>query len=69
MHKNAKVLLDVAFQKRTTELMKIAEDKGLLVVHGWRMLLYQGMKQFELYTKQKAPLVAMSKVLEDALPD
>lgn len=69
MHKEAKVLFDVAFQKRTTELMKNAENRGLLVVHGWRMLLYQGMKQFELYTKQKAPLEAMSKVLEEALPD
>lgn len=68
-HKEAKILFDVAFQKRTTDLMKFAEDNGLLVVHGWRMLLYQGMKQFELYTKQKAPIEVMSKVLEDALPD
>lgn len=69
MHKNAKVFFDVAFQKRTTETMKIAEESGLLVVHGWRMLLYQGMEQFELYTKQKAPIDAMSRVLEEALPD
>lgn len=68
-HKNAKVLFDVAFQKRTTELMKLAEANGLLVVHGWRMLLYQGMQQFELYTNQKAPIEAMGRVLEEALPD
>lgn len=68
-HKEARILFDVAFQKRTTELMKSAEEKGLLVVHGWRMLLYQGMQQFELYTKQKALIDAMSRVLEEALPD
>lgn len=68
-HKQAKILFDVAFQKRTTELMKLAEDNGLSVVHGWRMLLYQGMQQFELYTKQKAPIEVMSRVLEEALPD
>ena len=68
-HPTATVLLDVVFQKRTTELDLCAINKGLKVAYGWRMLLLQGVAQFKLYTKQTPPIEAMSKVLEAALPE
>lgn len=61
-------VLDVVFQTRSTVLTRAALARGLGVASGWRMLLHQGAAQFELYTAQEAPLVAMAAVLEAALP-
>jgi shikimate dehydrogenase len=63
-HKNASVLLDVVFQTKTTALVKAASSLGIKTACGWRMLLLQGAEQFELYTKESAPLDAMGQVLE-----
>lgn len=68
-HKSAKVLFDVSFSNRNSEIVKIAEDNGMITVSGWRMLLHQGAKQFELYTGLSAPVDVMSKALEDNLPE
>lgn len=66
-HKVAKSLLDVVFSPKETPIVKLAGQNGLTVVPGWRMLLHQAIFQFELYTKEKAPIEIMSKVLSDAL--
>ena len=67
LHKKAKVLFDVSFANRKSELIKIAEARGLVTICGWRMLLHQGAKQFEFYTNQTAPIEEMSKALEENL--
>lgn len=66
-HKNASVVLDVVFTSYMTDLTTEAKKRGLKYASGWRMLLLQGAKQFELYTKEKAPVDAMGAVLEDWL--
>lgn len=68
-HTHGKALFDVVFQHRRTQLMTEAEHRGWVIIPGWRMLLHQAMGQFKLYTGQDAPVEAMGKVLEKALPD
>jgi len=66
-HINIKYLLDVVFQIKKTPLTILAEQKNIKVAYGWKMLLYQAIKQFELYTNKKAPKQIMEKILYDAL--
>jgi shikimate dehydrogenase len=61
-------VLDVVYHARSTSLTDNAERLGIPSVSGWRMLLHQGAAQFELYTGETAPLLAMGTVLEAALP-
>ena len=68
-HPKAKVVFDVVFHSRTTPLIQRAKELGLTVVPGWKMLLYQTVSQFELYTKIPAPIDVLSKVLEESLPE
>lgn len=67
LHPNCRVVFDVIFNELMTDLTINATKKNLLVVSGWRMLLHQGAKQFELYTEKKAPVDAMGQVLLDWL--
>ena len=46
-----------------TALIKAAKEKGAIVVPGIRMLLHQALKQFELFTEQKAPKLEMENAL------
>lgn len=66
-HKKVSVVFDVVFNQYMTDLTREAKEKGLKYVSGWRMLLLQGAKQFELYTSMDAPLDAMGQVLLDWL--
>jgi len=65
-HPSATAVLDVVFGKKETPLIARARSMGLRVAPGWRMLLHQATKQFELYTGQTAPIDAMSQVLSAA---
>lgn len=67
-HTNGEVLLDVVFQKKQTPLVKAASEQGWRVAPGWRMLLHQALRQFELYTEKKPPVSVMERVLAEALP-
>lgn len=66
-HKNVKLVFDVIFNQYMTDLTNDAKNRGLKYVSGWRMLLLQGAKQFELYTSEKPPVNAMGQVLLDWL--
>jgi shikimate dehydrogenase len=48
---------------KETALVKAANAKGASVVLGIRMLLHQAVKQFELFTEQKAPLEDLEAAL------
>lgn len=48
---------------RETELIERVRQNGATPVPGIRMLLYQALPQFELFTEQKAPKEAMEKAL------
>lgn len=46
-----------------TELIKKAREKGAKVIPGIRMLLHQGLAQFELFTEKPAPRKEMEAAL------
>jgi shikimate dehydrogenase len=60
------VVMDIIFSPRNTELIKTALEKGARVIYGYKMLLYQGMEQFKIYTGMEAPAAEMEKVLNES---
>lgn len=66
-HENGEWLLDVVFQEIETDIIKEAEKQGWKTTKGWRMLLHQALKQFELYTGEEAPEKEMGRVLKEGL--
>ena len=56
------IVIDIIYKK--TKLLQVAEKKGCLYQDGLPMLLYQGVKAFEIWTGQKAPVEVMKEVLE-----
>lgn len=54
---------DAVYNPFETKLIKEAKEAGCKVAIGHRMLLWQGVAQFELYTGQKAPVAVMEKAL------
>ncbi len=57
------IVFDTIYHPRDTRLLQDAARAGAITIPGWQMLLYQGVKQFELYTGIPAPLDAMRKIL------
>jgi len=66
LHKNLSVY-DLIYNPEKTPLIKEAEKLGLPAANGLGMLLYQGAKSFELWTKKKAPIAVMKESLVKAL--
>jgi len=64
---NRLTVFDVVYNPRDTRLLIEARERGCAVVYGYKMLLYQAVKQFELFTGLKAPLPAMESALTQAL--
>ncbi len=56
------IIVDIIYKK--TPLLKKAEEKGCLWQDGLPMLLYQGVRSFEIWTKREAPVEVMRKILE-----
>ena len=46
---------DVVFNPPATHLLRAARDRGLPVLDGLSMLVYQGVIGFELWTGHEAP--------------
>ncbi len=64
----AKLLVcDAVFNPAVTGLLKLARSKGMPVLDGLSMLVYQGVIGFELWTGQRAPEAVMKKALQEAL--
>lgn len=58
-----RVVMDMTFTRPATELLRAAQAKGVVAVHGMDMLVAQGSFQFELFTGVAAPQEAMSDQL------
>jgi len=58
---------DTIYRPAETELMRQAAEAGAKVANGLSMLLHQGAKSFELWTKRKAPLAVMRRALRTAV--
>lgn len=58
------VLLDMVYDPRgDTELVSSARKMGIRSLGGERVLLYQGVRAYEIFTGRKAPLEVMREVL------
>lgn len=66
LHKDL-VVYDLVYNPKETKLLKAAIDAGALPVSGMGMLLLQGAKAFEIWTKQKAPVDVMETALRKKL--
>jgi shikimate dehydrogenase len=61
------VVLDAVIRPRNTALLRAARAARCRAVPGARMLLYQGLFQFRLFTGVEPPAAAMSRALDRAL--
>ena len=61
------LVCDVVFNPLETWLIRAARQRGLPVLDGLAMLLYQGVIGFELWTGRMAPEVVMKEALRQAL--
>jgi shikimate dehydrogenase len=61
------LVCDVVFNPPETRLIQAARQRGLPVLDGLAMLVYQGVIGFELWTGQKAPESVMKDALRQAL--
>lgn len=62
LHKNLTVF-DIVYNPKETKLLRDAQKAGCKVVYGYKMLVYQAVTQFELFTGEKAPVAIMEKTL------
>jgi 3-dehydroquinate dehydratase/shikimate dehydrogenase len=64
---NARVVMDLIYRPRKTELLRRAERRGIAVISGVEMFLEQGAAQWELWTGRRAPRQVMRRAVVSAL--
>ena len=63
------VVMDIVYNPLNTRLLKDAVAVGCRTINGADMFVFQGAKQFELWTGQKAPVDVMRTAVLEALKD
>ena len=58
---------DIVYKPLQTQLIKDATEKDCQIITGEKMLLYQGVAQFELFTGLDAPIEIIKQALATAL--
>lgn len=61
------MVYDTIYRPAETELLRVAARAGSKVANGLSMLLHQGAKSFEIWTKRKAPIAVMRKALRKTI--
>ena len=61
------VVNDIVYTPMETSLIKEAMKANATVVPGYKMLLYQGIRSFEIWLGREAPVDVMEKALLDVL--
>lgn len=64
---NCRIVMDMVYRPRQTELLRLARRKGIEVISGVEMFLAQGFAQYEIWTGERAPESAMRRAVESAL--
>ncbi len=64
---NDLLVYDLIYNPKETKLLKVAEEKGVLISNGLGMLLYQGVLSFEIFTGKPAPIEIMRQALNEAV--
>ncbi len=60
-------IFDIVYNPAETPLLMAAKKRGCQIVLGYKMLMYQGVLQFELFTGKPAPVKVMEKALLDEI--
>jgi shikimate 5-dehydrogenase len=66
---NCRVVMDLIYRPRKTELLYRAERRGIETISGVEMFLAQGIAQWEIWTGERAPRAAMRRAVIRALAD
>jgi len=66
---NCDVVMDLIYRPQKTELLGMAEQRGIQTISGLEMFLTQGMAQWELWFSQSAPEAAMRTAVLNALSE
>jgi shikimate dehydrogenase len=61
------VVMDIVYNPMKTRLLKEAEKRGCQTVDGVAMFVYQGARQFTLWTGMPAPMEVMREAVVEAL--
>lgn len=64
---NCRMVMDMVYRPRETELLRLARRKGVEVISGVEMFLAQGFAQYEIWTGERAPESAMRRAVVSAL--
>ena len=64
---NCRVVMDLIYRPQKTDLLRLAERRGIATISGVEMFLLQGAAQFEIWTGRRAPAAAMRRALSSAL--
>jgi 3-dehydroquinate dehydratase / shikimate dehydrogenase len=64
---NCRIVMDCIYRPEQTQLLKLAARKGIATVSGVEMFLAQGIAQWEMWTKQRAPEAIMRRAVLAAL--
>jgi 3-dehydroquinate dehydratase / shikimate dehydrogenase len=64
---HCRIVMDLIYHPERTKLLKLAASKGMATVSGVEMFLAQGIAQWELWTKQRAPEQVMRRAVLAAL--
>jgi 3-dehydroquinate dehydratase / shikimate dehydrogenase len=64
---NCRLVFDTIYRPRVTKLLELAACRGIETVSGVDMFVAQGAAQWEIWTGQRAPVVAMRKAVENTL--
>lgn len=60
---NCRLVMDMVYRPRTTELLRIARRRGIETVSGVEMFLAQGFAQYEIWTGERAPEAAVRRAV------
>ena len=66
---NFPVVMDIVYAPLETRLLREAKSAGCEVINGLSMLLYQGVAQFEAWTRQDAPVEVMRAALMNMIAE
>ena len=64
---NCRIVMDMVYRPRETELLRLASQKGIEIISGLEMFLAQGFAQYEIWTGERAPETAMRRAVVSAL--
>jgi len=60
---HCRIVMDLIYRPERTQLLKLAAGKGIVIVSGVEMFLAQGIAQWELWTRLRAPEAVMRRAV------